>query len=171
MMMFHNTKAEKLLILISVVLCISVSGHVLASLLATPAIEGPVVVGTLTMALKVADVEDLYGWQVAIEYSQGQFEVLEVAPGGFVGEDFPYFVSSTDSAEDLLLLGGTLHGGISGKNYRGTLAIIVFGYYTENYDEPAIVNNEVFETFLVDSQIQPIPIGDSTLTLAAVETP
>lgn len=88
---------------------------------------------------------------------------------GRKGDDYPFFVNSTDSLGDLLL-GGTLYGKVRGKNGDGKLATIVFGYFAENYHEPKIVLN-VFETFSPDSQGQLIPFKNTTLTLTTAEQP
>ncbi len=172
-MIFHNKKMKKLLMLIALALCASVSGHVLATLLAPTSLEEniqtPEIIGTFKMALDVNDVDDLYAWQVAIVYDSSHLKVLEMIPGGFVGDDFPLFVNSTDSLEDLLLLGGSLRGECPGKSGSGRLAIVTFGYLTETYDEPEIVPGQVFKTFLIDSKNQLILISESTLTLTVIE--
>jgi len=147
------------------------SGYALATLFApSEVIQKPVIKGTFAMNLDVTNVNDLYAWQVAIAYEPSHLKVLEMTPGGFVGEDYPFFVNSTDSFEDILLLGGTLYGKVGGKNGDGKLATIVFGYFAENYDAPKIVPN-VFETFLLDSQGQLIPFKNITLTLTTAEQP
>ena len=66
------------------------------------------------------------------------------------------------------MLGGSLKGEVSGKSGSGRLAVVTFGYFVEDYVEPELVLEKVFKTFLTDSQNQPIPIGDSTLTLAVI---
>jgi len=171
---FHNRKLRTGLMFVALLLSFSVSGYVLAMLLSPQPEEKcqePALIGNFIVALDVNNVVDLYSWQVAIVYNSSQLKVLEMTPGGFVGEEFPQFVNSTDSFEDLLLLAGSLLGEVQGKNGGGRLAIVVFGYFTEDYDEPKIVPEKVFETFLLNSQLQRIPINDSTLTLTLVEKP
>lgn len=171
-MMLDSQRIRMLLMLTALVLCTSVSGYALATLFAPPSetIQEPVIKGTFAMNLEVANVNDLYAWQVAIVYEPSQLKVLEMTPGGFVGDDYPFFVNSTDSFEDLLLFGGTLYGKVGGKNGDGKLATIVFGYFAENYDEPKIALNG-FETFLLDSHGQLIPFKNITLTLTTAEQP
>ena len=176
--LLHITKLSRasVLMLIAFLLFSSASGYVLAMLLTPPqyiqTYPEPVIIGSFTMALDVNNVTDLYGWQVAIAYNSSQLKVLEITSGGFVGDDFPSFVNSTDSIEDLLLIAGCLHGEVPGKNGSGKLATIVFGYFTENYDdEPKIVPRKVFETLLSDSKLRNIPIGNSTLTLTIIGKP
>jgi predicted transcriptional regulator len=171
---FHNKKLRTGLMLIAFLLFSSASGHVLAMLFTLPHIQTyqePVFIGNFTMALDVNNVVDLYAWQVAIAYSSSQLKVLEITSGGFVGDDFPFFLNSTDSREDLVLIAGLLQGAVPGKNGSGRLATIVFGYFTENYDTPQIVPKELSETLLLDPEGQSIPIKDSTLTLAIVAKP
>jgi len=169
---FHNKKLRTGLMLIAFMISFSSSGYVLAKFLTPPqyiqTYQEPVIIGNFTMAFEVNNVVDLYAWQVAIAYNSSQLKVLEITSGGFVGDDFPLFVNSTDSYEDLLLIAGFLQGAVPGKNGSSKLATIVFGYFTENYDAPKIVLEEVFKTLLLDSQGQPIPIKDFTLTLTIV---
>jgi hypothetical protein len=171
---FHNKKLRTGLMLIAFLLFSSAFGHVLAMLFSLPHIQTyqePVIIGNVTMHLDVTNVNDLYAWQVAIVYNQSQLKVLEITPSGFVGEDFPFFVNSTDSLPDLLFLAGSLIGDAPGKNGSGRLATITFGYFIENFDEPKIASEKLFETLLLDSQSQLIPIKDSTLTLTIVGEP
>jgi hypothetical protein len=174
---FRNRRVKNGFMLIMLVICFSASGFVMAKLFSQPSsnkevIPAPVVIGNFTMALNVSDIYDLYTWQVAINYDPNQLKVLEVTVGDFLGEDV-VFLYSTDSSPDLLLLGGTLKGtaGLSGsgKSGSGRLATVVFGYFTENYDEPEIVPKNVFETELQNSQGSIIPIKESTLTLSPVK--
>lgn len=173
---FHGKKLRTGLMLIAFMISFSTSGYVLAKFLTPPqyvqTYQEPVIIGNFTMALDVNNVTDLYVWQVAIAYNSSQLKVLEITSGRFVGDDFPFFLNSTDSCEDLVLISGFLQGEVPGKNGSGKLATIVFGYFTENYDdEPKIVPEKIFETFLSDSKLQDIPIDDSTLTLTIIGKP
>ncbi|MGD8545470.1 MAG: cohesin domain-containing protein [Candidatus Bathyarchaeota archaeon] len=150
-----------------VVIALSLVGQVLARfLLPIAEEEGPVILGTFSVTLEVGNVGDLYTWQVAVSFNPSELEIMDTAPGDFVGEEFPLFVTSEDSAEDMFLLGGTLKGETSGKDGSGILATITFGYLTEEYSEPAIVTEEEF-TFLLDSTGQSIPDDEYTLSLTS----
>lgn len=176
--MFRDKRMKTGFMVIMFVICFSTSGYVFARFFPLPetpeASPQPVILGNFTMALDINDVNDLYTWQVAIGYNQDQLEVLEVAAGDFLGEDF-VFLNSTDSLpeEGYLLLGGTLKGpaGVadSGKSGSGRLGTMVFGYLTENYDTPEMLPEKVFETFLWNSQLSEIPVEGSTLTLSLVK--
>jgi hypothetical protein len=171
---FRNKKLRTSLMLIALVLFSCGSGYVLAlftSLPSVPIINEPEVIGNFTMVLKVNDVADLYAWQVGIAYNSSQMRVLEITSGGFVGDSFPFFVNSTDSIKNLLLIGASLCGDVAGKNGSGTLATITFGYYTEDYSIPKIASDQVFGTMLLNSKGEVIPIKESTLTLTAPEKP
>lgn len=169
----HDRRIRTGLMLIMLLTCSSASGYVFATFLAPKEepYQGPATIGNFAMALDIYNVEDLYTWQVAIFYNQSQLKVLEITSGGFVGDDFPFFVNSTDSFKDLLLLAGSLYKDTHGNSGSGRLATVVFGYFTENHELPKIRLGGVFETLLLDSQGQLITINESTLTLTVVETP
>ena len=172
---FHNKRMRTGLILLLLLISFSASGYVMANFFPLPSIKKinhkPEVIGSFPMTLVVNNVEDLYAWQVAIFYNQSQLKVLEITPGGFVGGDYPFFMNSTDSFKDLLLLAGTLYGDTPGKNGSGTLAIITFGYFARDYCMPQIDPSALFGTYLMDSHGSYIPIEDSTLTLDVIGYP
>lgn len=163
----HDARVRKGLMLLSLLIFSSAYGYVLATFLKVqllPTHQEPTMLGSFTMFLQVDNVEDLYAWQVAIYFKADQLCVLKVEPGDFFAEDFPFFVNSTDSSKNLLLIGACLHGDMCGKSGGGTLARIVFGYFTENFEEPRITYDGVFETFLESSKGKPINGANLTLT-------
>ena len=169
---FGNERIKTGLMLITLLFAFTASGYVLANLMPPiPVVKDfspePLILGSFAMSLDISNVEDLYTWQVAIVYDQSELKVLDVSSGGFAGD---VFVNSTDSTEDLLLLGGTLKGAVSGQSGSGRLATITFGYYTEDYEAPPaqIIAEKVFDTYLENSQGQPIHIAESTLTLTEI---
>lgn len=182
---FRDERIKTSFMLIMLLICFSASGYVLAKFF-TPqsskeVSQEPVIIGTFTMDLNVPNVNDLYAWQVLTMYNSSELTVLEVIPGGFVGAEYPtgnivdisggVFMNATDIGNGMLFLGGSLCGNVSGRNGNGRLATIVFGYFTENYDEPKIMSENAFETLLYNSQSQLIPINDSTLTLTMIGKP
>lgn len=163
----HNRRIRKGLMLLTLLTLTSAYGYVLATSLKIqplPTHQEPTMLGNLTMLLQIDNVKDLYAWQVAIYYNADQLCVLKVEPGDFFAENFPFFVNSTDSLEGLLLVGASLYGDVPGKSGSGTLAKIVFGYFNENFDEPRIIYDSVFETFLLSSDGSPINDAELTLT-------
>jgi hypothetical protein len=172
----HDRRIRTGLMLIALLTCSSVSGYVFATFLAPKEepYQGPVIIGNFTMALDIHNVEDLYGWQAAIFYNQSQLTVLKIAPESFVGMigEYPLFVSSTDNG-NLLLIAGSLFGDVHGNSGSGRLATVVFGYFTKSYDEPKITLRDPndFETLLLNSNGQSIPVNESTLTLTVVGQP
>lgn len=151
---FTERRMRTASMLIAFLLCSSVSGYVLAMIL-MPSQENPepMIIGDFPATLEVTDVKNLYAWQVIIIFDSSELAVMETTPGGFLGEEFPFFVSATDIGEGILLLGGTLVKGDVPKSGSGRLANIVFGYYTGEYIEPEIVlDQERFETYLIDSK-------------------
>jgi len=175
---FHDKRVKTGLILIALLIGFSTSGHVLAMLFSLPHIQtyqGPVIIGNFTMALDIHNVEDLFGWQVVVIFNSSELEVLKLSLGDFLEFKNPKYPQGprllSNVYENKLLLGSCLYGDMPGKDGSGRLATIVLGYFTENYDTPQIVPKEVFETLLLDSQGQSIPIKDSTLTLTIVGKP
>jgi hypothetical protein len=161
---FRDRRLRTAIWMLALVMSFSVSGGVLAMYFASPLPQQdynePVIIGNFTMALKISDVNDLYGWQVAISFNATELKVLQVSPGNFVGLEFPFFCNSTDSIQGLLLVAGCLSGNVTGKSGSGTLATIVFGYFTRNYKAPSIVSKQIcFETLLKDSKLADIPVG------------
>jgi len=160
---FRDRRVRTVVWMLMLVTSFSASGYVLAMLFVSPpppVHNEPVIIGYSAMALEVSNVNDLYSWEVAISFNATELKVLQVTPGDFVGLEFPLFCNSTDTGEGLLLVAGCLKGDVAGKSGSGTLATIVFGYFTSNYKAPLIVPKEMgFETFLEDSNLADIPIG------------
>jgi len=168
---FHNKRTRTGLMLVLLLVSFSVSGYVLANFFPLPSPkkvnQEPAVIGKFTMNLDVNNVTDLYGWQVSIVYNQTQLKVLNITQGNL--KSYPFGLSQTD-LKDELLLGGTLAlGPVSGKNCSGTLAVITFGYFTEDYCIPQIDPSALFGTYLLNSHGYPIPIKNSTLALNIVK--
>jgi hypothetical protein len=160
---FRDRRLRTVVWMLMLVTSFSVSGYVLARYFASspPLVHNePVIIGYSTMALEVSDVNDLYSWEAVISFNATELKVLQVTPGDFVGQEFPLFCNSTDTGEGLLLVEGCLEGDVAGKSGSGTLATIVFGYFTSNYKAPLIVPKQMgFETFLEDSELADMPIG------------
>jgi hypothetical protein len=159
---FRDRRVRTVVWMLMLVGSFTVSGYVLAMQFTSPPPQPvqsePVIIGYSTMALRVSDVNDLYGWEVAISFNATELKVLQVMPGGFVGKEFPLFYNSTDTDRSLLFVGGTLEGDVPGKSGSGTLATIVFGYFSRSYEAPSILPQNL-ETFLLNSQLTDIPIG------------
>ncbi|MEM2506834.1 MAG: cohesin domain-containing protein [Nitrososphaeria archaeon] len=110
----------------------------------------PTIIGKFKANIKIYKVTDLYTWQVSIKYNQSELKVLEIIPGDFLGDD-QVFTNSTDSFPNVLMVMGSLKGPTSGKSGDGTLAVIIFGYYTVNYTKPVIINEGFCKTILLNS--------------------
>jgi len=178
-----NGRMRTGLMLTAFLLCSLASGYALAAFLSNVHQE-PVILGELTLALNVYNVRDLYSWQISITFNPEKWKVIEILPGEFVGTtplysidetnfDGGIFMSAMEAGEGILVLGGSLIGSVSGKDGNGTLATIVFGYYTNDYEEsmPTIaIEEKGFPTMLLDSRGLPIPIEDlTTLTLTLIK--
>jgi hypothetical protein len=156
------------LMLVSLAICFSASGYVLALLIQptsqAPSAPKPLMIGSFTMDLSISNVQDLYAWQALIAFNGSELKVLKIVQGDFLTPlGFPYFVNATWMGEDVLMLGGTLRGNMPGESGSGRLATIVFGYYFSNFEVPRITPEAYSEgTFLLDSKLSPIPLGEQT---------
>jgi len=164
----QNKKLRTGLMLIALILFSSGSGYVLALLMPLPnpnaQNQEKLVIGSFTMVLDVNNVTDLYSWQVPIYYNSSQLKFLQITSGDFVGVHFPFLFNSTDTFDNILLVGGTLYGDVPGKDGSGRLANIVFGYYTEDYELPRIASEKQDWLVLFNSKSELIPT-DNVLTL------
>lgn len=161
----NDKRMRRGLLLIALCASFSFSGYALAMLLAVPQLEEiphkPVILGNFTLALEVSNVNDLYAWQVSIDFNSTQLKALKVSPGDFFEVEFPCFVNASDVDDGVLLLGGTLKGDALGKDGSGTLATITFGYYVADYVSPTV--DESFpRTFLLNSSGSIIEMDVST---------
>jgi hypothetical protein len=167
---FDDRRVQTGLILVALLVTFSASGYVLGTMVVPTAVEpvaAPSVLGNFTMVLSVNNVSNLYAWQAAVVFNDGQMRPVEVTSGSFLRAQYPLFLNSTDTAPGLLLLYGGLEGNVPGVTGSGTLARIVFGYYVKNYELPCIVNQDAgFSTYLENSTPATIPAGQTMLTLA-----
>jgi hypothetical protein len=169
---FDDRRVQTGFILVALLVCFSVSGYVVATMVAPTVVEpikAPTILGDFTMVLNVTNVSDLYAWQAAIMFNQGQITVIEAKVGSFLPAQYPMFLNSTDTAPGLLLLYGGLKDMVPGETGSGTLATIVFGYYVNHYELPYIVDQQAgFDTWLENSSMATIPAGQTLLTLTPV---
>jgi hypothetical protein len=169
---FHDRRVRTGLMLVVLLASFSVSGYVLAAIIASSVYVEPVepkVLGSFTMALDVNNVTDLYAWQAAIAFNPTQMKVVGAESGDFMKTEYPYFANATIGKGDVLLLFGTLKGPVPGEGGSGTLATIVFAYYVNNYQVPSIVDWKAgFGTWLEDSSLGTISGGQTLLTLSIV---
>jgi DNA-binding HxlR family transcriptional regulator len=162
------------LILIGLVLMgFPVVSYALATLFSyTPTINvasEPKLSGNFSLTVEVHDMKDLYAWQAIIAFNTSELKLLEITPGEDFNVTWPYFLTPSDLGHGMMLVGASLEGASAGVNIpgAGSLAVIVFGYYASNYQSPKIIRSGGgFETELLDSQQQDIPLSDSTLSLA-----
>jgi hypothetical protein len=184
----YDKRIKTCLMLIAFLISFSASGYVLASLMIPKEVpketpQEPLILGNFTMTLDITNVKDLYSWQVVITFNPNKLKVLDVIPGGFLGAmpasnaildetNFSegLFCNVSDIKEGMLLLCGTLVGEVPGKDGSGRLAIIVFGYFTQEYQKPRIAMEEGgFDTWLRSSDLSFISIENSTsLTLSFI---
>jgi hypothetical protein len=130
--------------------------------------DEPKLLGNFTAIVEVHDVKDLYAWQAVIALNTSELKLLEITPGKDFNITFPFFQNPSDLGHGMMLVGGTLKGPCPGFNIpgKGSLAIMVFGYYVSNYQPPKIIGSGGgFETELLDSHYHEIPVSDSTLSL------
>jgi len=173
---FDDKRVRTGFMLVALLASFSVSGYVLAKMVAPTTYVQPLVepkaLGTFTMALDANNVSDLYAWQAAIVFNSTQMKVTEARASDFMKSEYPLFDNSTTTSDGLLLLFGSLKGQVQGKTGSGTLAIIVFEYYVNNYGLPSIVSQRAgFDTWLEDSTLATILRGESLLVLNVAVQP
>ena len=167
---FEDRRFRTGLLLVVLLAASSTSGYALARfLLPADVVQGPMVIGKITMTLVISDVDDLYSWQTFINFNSSELTPIKTIPGDFVGVGYPFFLNATDIGEDNLLLGGTLCGTVPGKSTETPeiLATIIFGYCVTDFEEPEIsfTQEGFYKTYLIDSTGSFIPILEDTLTL------
>jgi len=121
----------------------------------------PRILGNFTMALEIINVNDLYAWQAVLFYDSKKLVLLKVEPGELLLSANDYiFVNSSDSVDNILLLGGTMLGSVKGYSGSGIIAVIVFGYTNENYRYPVILDNfkNVYSTYGLNSYLNTVPL-------------
>lgn len=165
-----NKRIRAGFMLIAFLLCSSVSGYVFANFFMQSHPAQREAIGAFSMNLEIANVKDLYAWQVLVVFNPSELRITKITPGDFVGIEFPYFMNATSAEKGVLLLGGTLHGNIPGESGSGKLATIIFEFFMDEYEDPRIAS-EVgsFETQLLDSKGSVISNEDSTLRLVTAQ--
>jgi hypothetical protein len=170
-----DKRVKGLIVLGLVLVAFPAASYALAALFAPisqpDVIKEPTLLGTFSVAVEAHDVNDLYDWQVVIAFNASELKVVETKPGNDFGAEFPFFPEPSDLGEGNWLFAATLYEVRPGVNIqgKGTLAIIVFGYYVESYELPQIVMHyHNFNTLMEDSNGTPLPISDSTLGLTVL---
>jgi len=160
-LLYSKKNALLLLILLSVGLPVAAKAYAMLAY-QPPEPPPPEYVDTFVMALKIKYVTDLYAWQVNIEFNPNELLVLDVKPGDFFQEQYPFFISIPleETKDGTLLLGATRKGEIPGEASSGTLVEITFGVKHEGtYSEPKIVfggeDGLGFGTFIEHSDLTP----------------
>lgn len=101
---------------------------------------------TFTVNISVSDVEDLYGWQVKLEWNAQILEFVNVTEGSFLKNRGSTFFNEKFNETGYLILDCTLIGDLSGANGSGVLAMIRF-----NVKESGSCSLKLSETILVNS--------------------
>jgi hypothetical protein len=146
---------KTLVSLLIIGLCVSATSLAFAMVI-QPKRSEPLPLGYFSAEVKVENVSDLYTWQVSIKYNHSEIKVFKIIPGDFLGND-QVFANSTDSFPDMLMILGSLKGPVSGRSGSGTLATIIFGYFTVDYAKPEIIDESFCKTRLLDSNGCEIP--------------
>jgi len=171
----HDKRVRTGLFLIIFLISSSASGYVLATLMqprvTEPVFQEPQLVGNFTMALKITDAQNLQAWQVPISFNDAELKFMKATTGSFFQVEQPLIplLNTTDN-ENLLLLGSALGSDQRGSNGNGTLAFIVFGYYSSNYEMPKITATDYFETLINDPVTGALvaPSGQTQITLEPI---
>lgn len=96
--------------------------------------------------ISISHVEDLYGWQVKLEWNAQILEFVNVTEGNFLKNRGPTFFNRKFNDTGYLLLYCTLIGDLSGVNGSGVLTTIRF-----NVKENGNCSLQLSKTILVNS--------------------
>lgn len=168
-----SVEGKAVFILLALVIGLPVTSHVLAAFIFSPQTQQitqpPQIIGTFTATIEVRNVVDVYSWQAEITYDASKLEIIEVRRGDFLGTDWPFFLNASDVEEGMVLLFGTLYGEVPGRSGSGQLAVIVFGYYSSDFEQPEIIFGE--KTWLLNSDLKRIPVNKDAWMLKVTELP
>jgi len=160
-------KRKAVLMLLIFIIALPATSTVLATLFSPPPLltPQPEIKGTFNAAIEVYNVVDVYSWQAKITYDSSKLKIVQIVPGDFLGSgEWPFFVNATDVEESVLLLFNTLYGEVPGKDGSGKLAIIIFGYYSSDFEQPTMVSDG--DTWLLNSDLQKIPLEPNMITFS-----
>jgi len=171
---FDNRKVRTIFMLVLFIVSFSSSGYVLAMFIVGSQKNENLtqtILGNFSVTLNINEVNNLWAWQVAIEFNPRELTVINVSSGDFfrVGELFPNILS--DTLSNRLLIGNCLYPNQTAKSGSGSLATIVFGYFVQNYTFPKIVHTSFdgFKTYLLDPEGSTIDLGPQTLVLQKID--
>lgn len=164
---FKLTRRNVLLAVMLVLIAAPMAANVLATMFKPPPpspTPTPQFIGTFKVHIKVHDVTDLYAWQAVIFANSSELVFVDAVEGEFMQKNAPQgttFVFADEQSNphtpNIVLVGNSLLGDISGVNGTGTLATLTFGFKSENYALPRIIyDHKVHETFLLDSNLADI---------------
>lgn len=175
---------KKKLLAFLVILCIGLpaAGNVLAMFFSPPPLEPePLPLGNFVVIVNVAEVTDVYGWQIGLRFDIANLKVVSAAAGNFFGipaqsTSLSENVENTEDtlfyrniSNDTLVLGQTLKGDHPTVSGSGSLAIVTFEYYSATYENPQLVfNKPKCQTMLLRADASEIPINQDTITLQFV---
>lgn len=112
---------------------------------------------TFQIHIEVSNASDVYGWGLKLRWNATLLDAVNVTEGDFLsrGGD-TYFFSKINNTAGYMQVGCTLLGNVSGVDGQGSLALLHF--YPET---PGVCILDLFDTKLVNSQIQLTPHGTS----------
>jgi len=159
------TRKNILITLMVLVIAVPIAANVSAMLFSSPPQPQPPPVpqfiGKFRMDIKVYNTTDLFAWQVMIHFKPSELVLIEPVEGNFLKAQAPYgtvFLFANDTDPSKLLVFDTLIGnfptGVPGVSGTGTLATLTFGYKSETYELPKIAYDDIFETYLLNSNLK-----------------
>jgi len=168
------TRRNVIITLMLVMIAVPIAANVSAMLFSSPSPPQPEpqYIGTFKAYIKVSNVIDLFAWQVVIYADSLELIVVDAVEGNFLKANAPYGTTfmladhmTNPDIPNTLLVGDSLLGmDIPGVNGAGVLAIITFGYKSENYTLPKIIfDHKMYETLLLNSYKE--HIQEYTLTI------
>lgn len=163
----HNERFKGVALLLLLLIGLPAFSYAMIKLTPTTQVTSPKpeILGTYTVVVEVNNINNLYAWQILMVFNESELTFLEARKGEIAGD---LLVNASDIGDGALLLGGSLMGNVPGIDVEvsTSLTYIVFGYYVEDPEPPQIAMKGFgFETFLLDSELNEIPIASTTLNL------
>ncbi|MEM2780379.1 MAG: cohesin domain-containing protein [Candidatus Bathyarchaeia archaeon] len=180
-----NIKRSKIASLLILLICMSTLSIALAMLIPQVPYEAeveesfkPQPLGRFSIKIGVKEVSDVYGWQVGLRFNPSKLSMVDYKLGDFLGNPTQN-VTLSEKVADLgptlffyslfpdgtLVLCQTLKGETPPRSGSGTLVIIEFQYYSQDFDTPYLIFNDPARgTMLLRKDATEIPISKDCIT-------
>lgn len=163
-------KASTALLQLALLLTLLTAGPVQASpVLSLTSTEATVPTGSeFVVSVGIADVTDLFGYNLSVSYDPGTARFLSVSEGDFLSDlNTTFFVPGSDDGNGLVSFTGTiLIGPISGASGSGNLLNFNFAGIS-----PGIARFALSDVLLINSTLASLDVDARSLEVTVTGTP